>query len=140
MQLTLTTDYAIRCLICLSQNEGICTSQRVREYAEITSDEHTRKILRQLKHGGLVRSDKGANGGYSLARPLSEITFLDVLRCTEDTVKINRILESTRDGQESSERVAVRSFYEKTQQLFDVYFGNITVQDIMNGNLPDIRF
>lgn len=140
MQLTLTTDYALRCLICLSQNEGICTSQRVREYAEITSDEHTRKILRQLKHGGLVRSDKGANGGYSLARPLSKITFLDVLRCTEDTVKINRILESTKDGKESSERAAVRTFYEKTQTLFDGYFGNITVQDIVDGNVPDVRF
>lgn len=140
MQLTMTTDYALRCLICLSQNEGICTSQKVREYAEITSDEHTRKILRQLKHGELVRSDKGANGGYTLARPLSEITFLDVLRCTEDSVKINRILEGKKESKENNERVAVRSFYEKAQSLFEGYFGRITVQDIMDGNVPDIRF
>lgn len=37
-------------------------------------------IMADLKRGGFVRSKRGANGGYLLARPASEITLLDVIR------------------------------------------------------------
>lgn len=136
MQLTMTTDYAIRCLMYLSQHEGICTSQNVRAYAGISSDEHTRKILRQLKYGGLVRSDKGANGGYALTRPISKITFLDVIRCTEDSVKINRCLEDPNGpGERENEQLAVYNFYAKTQEMLESFFGSITLQDIAEGKV-----
>ena len=82
----------IRCLLYLSQNKGVCASQKIRAYAKISSDEHTRKILRQLKYGGLVRSDKGAFGGYSLTKPVDKITVLDVLRCTLYLVEISILL------------------------------------------------
>lgn len=136
MQLTMTTDYAIRCLLYLAQNDGICTSQKVREYAAISSDEHTRKILRQLKYGGLVRSDKGANGGYALMRPINEISFLDVIRCTEDSVKINRCLDDPRGAQKrEGEQLAVYNFYAAAQKRLDEYFGSITLQDILDGKI-----
>jgi len=38
------------------------------------------QILIELKASGLVRSIRGKDGGYQLARPASEITFADVLR------------------------------------------------------------
>lgn len=37
-------------------------------------------IMADLKRGGFVRSRRGANGGYLLARPASEITLLQVIR------------------------------------------------------------
>ena len=138
MQLTMTTDYAIRCLLYLAQNDGICTSQKVREYAQISSDEHTRKILRQLKYGGLVRSDKGANGGYALTRPISKITFMEVIRCTEDSVKINRCLEDPDGpGDRQNEQLAVYNFYAAAQKLFEEFFGSTTLQDVVDGKLPN---
>ena len=140
MQLTMTTDYAIRCLLYLSKNEGICTSQKVREYSEISSDEHTRKILRQLKYGGLVRSDKGASGGYALMRPISDITFLDVIRCTEDSVKINRnLLDPHYPEHCNEEQLSVYRFYEKFQKLYEEKLGSITLQDILDGNLSALE-
>ena len=135
MQLTMTTDYAIRCLPYLSQNNGVSTSQKVREFAQISSDEHTRKILRQLKYGGLVRSDKGANGGYALARPLSAISFLDVVRCTEDSVRFNR-LSSIDPSEYTEQQKAVAGFYSATQQMLEEYLGSITIQEILDGKLP----
>ncbi len=136
MQLTMTTDYAIRCLLYLSQHDGISTSQNVRAYAAISSDEHTRKILRQLKYGGLVRSDKGANGGYALTRPISKITFLDVIRCTEDSVKVNRCLEDPNGAEgRKDESLAMYHFYAQTQEMLENYFGNTTLQDIVDGTV-----
>jgi Rrf2 family protein len=40
-------------------------------------------ILGDLRQGGLVRSQRGAEGGYWLARPASEITLADVIRAVE---------------------------------------------------------
>lgn len=37
-----------------------------------------RRVLTQLKAAGLVSSQKGPQGGFALARPVSEITLLDV--------------------------------------------------------------
>src|SRR5205085_8263082 len=40
-------------------------------------------ILGDLKHAGLVRSQRGAEGGYWLARPADEITLAEVIRAVE---------------------------------------------------------
>ena len=40
-------------------------------------------ILSELRQGGLVRSQRGADGGYWLARPAGEITVADVIRAVE---------------------------------------------------------
>lgn len=132
MQLTLTTDYAIRCLLCIAKSDGKCTSGKIREYSGISSDEHTRKILRQLKYGGLVRSGKGANGGYSLARPIDQISFLDVLRCTEDSVRINRCLEDHSDpGAHVDESRALYGFYKTTQKKMEDYFESVKLSTFL---------
>ena len=40
-------------------------------------------ILGELRHAGLVRSQRGTDGGYWLARPADEITLADVIRAVE---------------------------------------------------------
>ena len=37
----------------------------------------------QLRHAGLVESRRGAEGGYRLARPASEVTLADVIRAID---------------------------------------------------------
>ena len=40
-------------------------------------------ILSELRHAGLIESQRGADGGYWLTRPASEITVADVMRAVE---------------------------------------------------------
>ena len=40
-------------------------------------------ILTELRRAGIVRTRRGADGGYQLARPAVEITVADVLRAVE---------------------------------------------------------
>jgi Rrf2 family transcriptional regulator, cysteine metabolism repressor len=47
-------------------------------------------ILASLKQGGFVESRRGAEGGYRLARPASEITIGEVLRFVEEGKKAKR--------------------------------------------------
>ena len=45
--------------------------------------ESQKAALNELKHAGIVASQRGADGGYSLARPPEEVTLADVLRVME---------------------------------------------------------
>lgn len=40
-------------------------------------------ILGELRHAGIVRSQRGAEGGFRLARPASEVTIADVIRAVD---------------------------------------------------------
>src|SRR5438445_11170537 len=45
-------------------------------------------ILSALKHAGIVDSERGAHGGYRLAKPASEIRLGDVLQALDGTIAI----------------------------------------------------
>jgi Rrf2 family protein len=47
---------------------------------EVLPSKFLEGIMGDLKRGGFVRSRRGANGGYILARPASEVTLLEVIR------------------------------------------------------------
>lgn len=95
MRLNQATDYAMRAVLYLS---GLPYGQVV-EARLIAEEEHIPirfllKILRLLTRGGIVESHRGVNGGYSLARPPSEITMLQVVEAVEGPIIVNRCLYS----------------------------------------------
>src|SRR3954467_11374775 len=47
-------------------------------------------ILSDLRHAGLVRSQRGAEGGYWLNRPAADITVADVIRAVEGPLASGR--------------------------------------------------
>ena len=51
------------------------------------------KILKLLTARGLVRSARGAHGGYTLARPARDISFLEVIEAVEGPVQLNVCLD-----------------------------------------------
>ena len=51
---------------------------------------HTTPILRRLSRAGLLSSRRGLYGGYNLARPAGEITYLEVIEAIEDGSGIAR--------------------------------------------------
>jgi Rrf2 family protein len=88
MQLQASEEYGLRCLLQVAEASGSRTGSgagpglvsiaRIAE-SEGLSPEYTAKLMRQLRLGGLVISTRGAEGGYRLARPASEITLWDAL-------------------------------------------------------------
>ncbi len=46
------------------------------------------KLLKELQHAGLVRSGRGAHGGYQLARPAAEINAADIIDAVEGPVAL----------------------------------------------------
>lgn len=78
--------YAMRLMIDIAQlGEGGKLS--LREVAEVEgiSLKYLEQLVRPLAHSGLIVGSRGKNGGYSLARPASDIKAGDILRAVEGT-------------------------------------------------------
>ncbi|WP_139999806.1 RrF2 family transcriptional regulator [Paenibacillus paridis] len=84
MQFSKSTDYALHALIHLGQSER-CNNVGIKELSgELdVSDSYLSKIMSKLRQDGIVRAVPGVNGGYELARPADQITFLDVIQVIE---------------------------------------------------------
>lgn len=101
MRISAKVDYALRASIELAaaapgqvKGERLATAQAI-------PHKFLENILADLRNGGLVSSQRGADGGYRLARPPEEITVADVIRVVEGpiaSVRGGRPDELTYDG------------------------------------------
>src|SRR6476659_3256823 len=83
MRVSARADYAVRAAAELAAHEGSPTKGEALSRAQSIPLKFLENILGDLRHSGLVRSQRGADGGYWLARPASEITVADVIRAVE---------------------------------------------------------
>lgn len=93
MQLQMTTDYALRILVYLAEQNRVVPSTELAEMLVI-SHKYVLQIGRKLKEEQLVDTVAGSKGGYTLSRPPEEVSVYDVLVAMEGTIKFNRCLES----------------------------------------------
>jgi len=80
MRISSIEEYGLRCLLTLAtQPEG--TQLTIPEIAEKEglSEPYVGKILSLLKKGNLIKSVRGRNGGFTIARPAVEITLLEAV-------------------------------------------------------------
>lgn len=84
MRLSAKADYALRAAAELaSASDGSPLKGEQIAAAQQIPPKFLESILLQLRNGGLVRSQRGAEGGYWLARPATEITLADVIRVVD---------------------------------------------------------
>src|SRR5881394_4229846 len=89
MKISAHEEYGLRCLVQLARAETLAESMTLNQIADLEglSPANAGKLMWILVKAGLVQSTRGANGGYTLARPASEIRLNEVIRILdEDTV------------------------------------------------------
>lgn len=89
MKISAHEEYGLRCLVQLARAEVAAESLTLNQIAdrEGLSVANAGKLMWILVKAGLVQSHRGANGGYTLARPAAEIRLHEVIRILdEDTV------------------------------------------------------
>jgi Rrf2 family protein len=83
IKLNKSTRFALYSLVELSQNpQAVVSARQIAEKYQI-SEHHVVKVLQQLARVGLIRSVRGLNGGFQIARNPKEITMLDVVEIFE---------------------------------------------------------
>ena len=88
MKLSVKSDYAARAVLGLAKRFVHGVSVRAEDLAaeQAIPPNYLVQILIELKSQQIVKSQRGKEGGYLLARAPSEITFGDVLRCVHGQV------------------------------------------------------
>ncbi|WGS23073.1 MULTISPECIES: Rrf2 family transcriptional regulator [unclassified Bradyrhizobium] len=83
MRLTSFTDFALRALMRLAGEPGrsFATSEIAAEFG--ISRNHLAKVVRDLAEAGFITTQRGAGGGFLLARPAEAITLGQVVRALE---------------------------------------------------------
>lgn len=93
MNITQESDYAIRAVLILAKNteKDILDGKTICELGNIPL-RFLLKLLRKLIKSGIVKSYRGVNGGYSLAKEPIDINLKDIIEAIEGPITINRCL------------------------------------------------
>ena len=83
---SIKTKYALAVLVKMALDEP--RSYTIKQLSEACSvpKKYLEQILSILRKENIVRSIRGANGGYTLARPASLITVLEIASCLEQSL------------------------------------------------------
>jgi Rrf2 family protein len=137
VRISAKADYALRACIELAAAEGAgaVKGERVAHAQEIPL-KFLENILGDLRQAGLVRSQRGVEGGYWLARPAAEITLAEVIRSVDGPLaNVRGVRPEGLEYAGSSEplrdvwiavRASLRSVLEAT-----------TLADVAAGELPE---
>src|ERR1700744_3884282 len=83
MRLSARADYALRAAIELAAaSSGHVTADQLARAQQIPG-KFLETILTQLRRAGLIRSQRGPEGGFWLARPAEEISLADIIRAID---------------------------------------------------------
>lgn len=136
MHVTAKADYAVRAVVELAGS----SQETPRKVDEVAQAQHIpvsflENILTQLRSAGVVRSQRGPEGGYWLAHPPEEINIADVIRAVEGPlvgVRGQRPEEIEYEGSAASLQqvwIAVRA---NLRNVLD----HVSVADVAGAKLP----
>jgi Rrf2 family transcriptional regulator, iron-sulfur cluster assembly transcription factor len=121
LQLTRGGEYAIRAMTYLARfPEGHVASLHDIGQAQDIPESFLAKILQSLVHGGLAVSQRGAHGGFALARPACEITMRDVIEAVDGPVALNQCVLWPEDCARAGDCETHKAWARAQAQLMDV--------------------
>jgi Rrf2 family protein len=136
VRVTAKVDYALRAALELAAaGEGPVKGERIAQAQDIPF-KFLENILLELRHHGLVQSQRGAEGGYWLSRPAEEITLAEIIRAVEGPLANVR-----------GERPESVEYLGAAGPLQDVWIAvranlravldSVTLADVSSGRLPE---
>jgi Rrf2 family protein len=136
MRLSAKADYALRATVELaSLGDGHVKAEAVARAQSIPL-RFLEQILLDLKHAGLVGSQRGAEGGYWLARPPAEISLADVIRAVEGPLANVRGVRPEELEYEGAS-TALREVFIALRANVRAVLEDVTLADVAAGELPE---
>jgi Rrf2 family protein len=132
MQITKSGEYGLRGLVFLSKQPP----EKVTLVREVSREENIpetflAKIFQRLSKAGVLRSVRGANGGFTLRKPAHEITMREIIEALEGPIALNRCL--LRKGEcEVEKNCPLHPVWEEMQQRFLEMLESTTMEDLAN--------
>ena len=130
MKLTRGADYGILGILYLASQprDRVVLISEIAAAQEVP-ESYLAKIFQQLAKAGLVRSHRGARGGFTLSRLPEEITLRQVIEAVEGPLALNRCLDP-REGCERSPECVVHAALATAQRTLVSALDRVTLQSL----------
>jgi Rrf2 family protein len=129
VELSCKSEYALLALLELTTHYGDGEPLQIRQIAaeQNIPDRYLEQLLATLRRSGLVRSQRGARGGYMLAREPWKINLLEVIGCIEglDTKPTESNAEPKSIG-----GAVIWEVWQEACQALDTVLQKYTLQDL----------
>ena len=121
------TTYGLQALLELAAVAGSGERLQVGEIAsrQAIPERYLEQMMTSLRRAGLLRSIRGARGGYQLARPASSISLAEAIRCLEGEPA------STSSEGSSAELQVISALAEELQQQRRQRLERTTLADLL---------
>src|SRR5918998_928304 len=135
MRLSARVDYALRAMAELAAAQAPRTVDQLAAAQHIPA-KYLESILGELRRGGLLRSQRGPEGGHRLARPATEISIADVIRALDGelaNVRGNRPEELSYSGAAAS----LQQVWIALRASERVILEGVSLAHIVSGEMPE---
>ena len=136
MKLTNRGKYAVMAMADLASNakDGPISLSEISLRQNISLP-YLEQIFLMLKNSKLVKSSRGANGGYVLDRPASEIKISNIIYAVDEKVKtLNCKKNSKRGCNNRSSKCITHNLWDQLDQHINGFFEKVKLQDLTKIN------
>jgi Rrf2 family iron-sulfur cluster assembly transcriptional regulator len=137
MKLTSKGRYAVMAMADLASNANIgpisLAEISIRQNISLA---YLEQIFIKLKYRKLVKSARGANGGYVLEKPASDIKLSNIIFAVDEEVKtLNCKKQSKRGCNNKSTKCITHNLWDQLDQHINGFFEKVKLQDLVKQNL-----
>jgi len=136
MRMSAKAEYAVRAMVELAAAEtGVLVKTEDLAKAQGIPAQFLVDILTNLRTDRLVRSHRGRDGGYELARPAADISIADVLRCIDGPLASVRDM-GLGDLPYSGPTASLTDVWRALRASMRSVLEQTSLADVAAGNLP----
>ncbi|MVO98244.1 RrF2 family transcriptional regulator [Paenibacillus lutrae] len=153
MQFSKSTDYALHALVYLAHLDRL-SNVGIKEISTMlnVSESYLSKIMTRLRKDGIVGAVSGVKGGYELARPAKEITFLEVIwaiegrqrmfECSNLNSQQHKLLgeEHDKPKNSSNQECQIKKVMAGAEQHLYHYLREHTIQSVLDTASTDCSY
>jgi Rrf2 family protein len=131
MKITRRTDYAIHLIAGLSEEPDCCHGLRVLAAEHGVTYAFARTVQQGLLKAGLIKASRGINGGIRLAKPLDEITLLEVFEAAQDPLDVTFDVSDTPWCRCEKKACMSEKLWNATKESVREHFSKTTIKDLL---------
>ena len=133
MKISTKGRYALRMLLDLAEHResGYVSLKDIAKRQQI-SKKYLEQIIPIFNHSNMLLTNRGAQGGYKLARTPDKYTVAEILRLTEGSIAPVACLDQEPNECERSESCITLPVWKGLYEVITNYLEGITLQDILD--------
>ena len=133
MKLSTRGKYGLNAMVYLAQRvqDGPQPLRSIAKYGAGLPDQYLEQLLGSLRKAGLVSSVRGAQGGYQLSKPPSEITVGHIIEAMEGPLNLSECALESEPACPNSAKCPTRRVWEYLTSSINDLLYSITLQDML---------